>query len=98
MLVPETGAGFVVRSREELGGMLIAVGSPTRIDEAECVAQNGSIRAVVGQRLGKMLEIGLTPKVNAPRIGGLPGAVGSFSGTVSISTTICRSKSAQTVT
>jgi hypothetical protein len=59
--VPETGAGVVVRSREELGGMLIAVGAPSRRGEAVCVAQNDSLRAVRGQKLDVGPDAGFSP-------------------------------------
>jgi hypothetical protein len=57
--VREKGAGVVVRSRDDLGGTLIAVGSPIRNAEAVCVVQNGAIRAARGQRLDVGLDSGL---------------------------------------
>ena len=62
--VRETGAGVVVRGREELDGTLIPVGSPTRIDEAVCVGQNDTLSAVVGQRAPG--ATGFIPKMKVP--------------------------------
>ena len=59
--VPETGVRVVVRGRDDLGGTLIAVGSPTSLSEAVCVAQNGSIRAVRGQSVDVVPATGFIP-------------------------------------